>query len=119
MRDVPSCFRHCSGAERRLVFRERRGLPRQADREAGTRSFPARHRDGAVMQVDRHFDEIEPDAGADNPRHVAAAMITLEHVLQIVGRNADTTVGKCDFNFVGPAVASISMFRRRRIFDRI
>ncbi len=61
------------------------------------------------MQVDHHLDEIEPDAGADDARNIAAAMIALEQPIEIAGGNADAVIGDGDDNFVGDNFGVTSM----------
>src|ERR1700730_2884028 len=72
------------------------GLRRRLDRQPHAKPRPAAllafDRDVAAVQIDHHLNEIEPDAGADDSGHVAAAEITLEKLADVRGRNADAII---------------------------
>jgi hypothetical protein len=51
---------------------------RQEYRKARSLTELARNLNAAGVQIDHHLDEMETNARADDSRHVAAAMITLE-----------------------------------------
>ena len=61
------------------------------------------------MHVDHHLDEVEADAGADDPRDVAAAVIALEQPVEVGRRNADAMIGDGDDDLVGANAASTAM----------
>src|SRR5262249_15133229 len=69
-----------------------RRLERQPDGEARSLAFLAVDGDTAAVQIDHHLHEVEADAGADNPRHVAAAEVAFEQAALVGGRNADALI---------------------------
>ena len=52
--------------------------------------------DAAFVQVDRHLDQIEADAGPDDSGDVAAAVIALEQPIEVAGRDANAAIGDGD-----------------------
>ena len=59
------------------------------------------HSNSAVMQINCGLDEIKPNAGADDPRDIATAMIPLEQMRDIARGNSDAVVRDCDHGLLG------------------
>src|SRR5580704_5992555 len=74
---------------------------REPQRKARSLTELARNLNAAGVQIDHHLDEMETNARADDSRHVAAAMITLEQSIKIARRYADAPIGDGDDDAVG------------------
>ena len=112
--------RQRDGGARRRVLHDRRQLTRQAGDEARALTLLARDLDSAAMQIDRHFDEVEADAGADDTRYVAAAVIALEQMLEITRRDADAAVRDRNDDRIGRRLGlDLDGAAGGRIFDGI
>src|SRR3984885_11062996 len=100
---LSSCSRH----RYRFTFRPIhpcRGPSRQANGKARALALLALHLDAAMVQLDRHLDEVKADPGADDTGDIAAAVIALEQAIEIVGGNTDTAIGDGNDNLVRGAV---------------
>src|SRR5208282_235289 len=76
--------------------------------------------DAAAVHVDRHLDEVEPDAGSDNSRHVAAAVIALEQPIEVGPGNADAVVGNGDDDRIrGNAGIDVDRAAAWRVLDGV
>ena len=66
-------------------FFTRRGnrLPRQTNGKPRALPFPAFDLDATAMQIDGQLDEIKPDAGADDARDIAAAIVATEDLVEV------------------------------------
>ena len=74
----------------------------------------------AAMHVDHHLDEVKADAGADDPRDVAAAVIALEQPVEVGGGNADAVIGDGDDDLVaGQRGIHLDDAAVRRVFDGV